>query len=228
MNPSGYTTIPDWMLDLDLDVHETIILAVIHGFSQDGESTFKGSWKYLAGKAKCSRRKVANTLVSLVEKKFIEKIDIDIRGIHLCEYKITDTCRMCIGSAPHAPGSASDAWGGAPHAPNNIDNNINISIESNKGKAKFQKPTIAEIDAYCAERGNTIDAEEFFNFYESKGWVIGKSPMKDWKACIRTWERNKRHSPSGAAPQRRKSVLDNNREVAENLIKMSLMMEETS
>lgn len=218
MSSNGYTTIPDWMLDLDLDVHETIILAVIHGFSQDGESTFKGSWKYLAGKAKCSRRKVANTLVSLVEKKFIEKIDIDIRGIHLCEYKITETCRMCTGSAPHAPG-------GAPHAPNNIDNNINISIESNKGKANFHKPTIAEIDAYCCERGNTIDAEEFFNFYESKGWVIGKSPMKDWKACIRTWERNKRQSPS--APNRRKSVLDNNREVAEQLMRMSMMMEET-
>lgn len=219
MSASGYTTIPDWMLSLDLDAHETIILAVIHGFSQDGESTFKGSWKYLAEKAKCSRRKVANTLVSLVEKKFIEKIDIDIRGIHLCEYKISPTCMMCMGGA-------CDALGGACGAPNNIEENISISIESNKGRAKFQKPTIPEIDAYCRERGNTIDAEEFFNFYESKGWVIGKSPMKDWKACIRTWERNKRQS-SFAAPQRKKSVLDNNREVAEQLIRMSMMAEET-
>lgn len=220
MSLKGYTTIPDWMLNLDLDVHETIILAVIHGFSQDGESTFKGSWKYLAGKAKCSRRKVANTLVSLVEKKFIEKIDIDIRGIHLCEYKVTDTCMMCMGGACGAPG-------GACGAPNNIIENIDIK-ESNKGKAKFQKPTIPEIDAYCRERGNSIDAEEFFNFYESKGWVIGKSPMKDWKACVNTWERNNRRQATPIAPQNRKrSVLDNNREVAEQLMRMSQMATET-
>ena len=53
MELKGYTNIPDWMLSLDLDVYETIILAVIFGFSQDGESTFAGSLKYLCKKAKC-------------------------------------------------------------------------------------------------------------------------------------------------------------------------------
>ena len=41
---------------------------------------------------------------------------------------------------------------------------------------------------YCEERGNGIDAQSFVDFYESKGWVVGKSPMKDWKAAVRTWE----------------------------------------
>ena len=71
MSFNGYTNIPDWMLSLELDVYETIILAVIYGFSQDGESTYKGTQQYLADKAKCSKRKVGNALVSLVEKKFI-------------------------------------------------------------------------------------------------------------------------------------------------------------
>ena len=53
---------------------------------------------------------------------------------------------------------------------------------------RFQKPTAEEIDAYCKERGNGIDARKFYDFYESKGWVVGKSPMKDWKAAVRTWE----------------------------------------
>lgn len=217
MMSSGYTTIPDWMLELDLDAHETIILAVIYGFSQDGESTYKGTQKYLAGKAKCSMRKVANALGSLVEKKLIEKIDIDIRGIHLCEYKVTNMCIMCKGVAPHAGGIA-------PRASNNIEDNININSESNKGRPKFQKPTIPEIAAYCMERGNNIDPEEFFNFYESKGWVIGKSPMKDWKACIRTWERNKRtpFAPRQAAPQRKKSAFEHNLEVADQMFGTNL------
>lgn len=55
---------------------------------------------------------------------------------------------------------------------------------------RFKKPTIEEIEAYCKERGNNIDAESFFDYYESKDWMIGKNRMKDWKAAIRTWEKN--------------------------------------
>ena len=72
--------------------------------------------------------------------------------------------------------------------------NININItnntltESNK-KARFKKPTIEEVKNYCILRNNNIDAESFIDFYESKNWQIGKNKMKDWKACIRTWER---------------------------------------
>lgn len=54
----------------------------------------------------------------------------------------------------------------------------------------FSKPSIDEIKNYCLERNNQINAEQFYDYYESKGWLIGKSKMKDWKAAIRTWERN--------------------------------------
>ena len=54
---------------------------------------------------------------------------------------------------------------------------------------RFSKPTPQEVQAYCDERENGISGEAFCDFYESKGWVIGKSPMKDWKAAVRTWEK---------------------------------------
>lgn len=56
----------------------------------------------------------------------------------------------------------------------------------------FAPPTVEEVDAYCRERENGIDAQEFVDFYTANGWVQGKQgkPIKDWKACIRTWERN--------------------------------------
>lgn len=57
--------------------------------------------------------------------------------------------------------------------------------------ARFQKPTIDEIRVYCSERNNGIIAESFYDFYESKGWKIGSSPMKDWKAAVRNWERKR-------------------------------------
>lgn len=66
-----------------------------------------------------------------------------------------------------------------------------------KTSKKFVKPTIEEIAAYCRERNNTIDAESFFNFYESKGWLVGKSPMKDWKAAVRTWEKSRQTTQTG-------------------------------
>lgn len=53
---------------------------------------------------------------------------------------------------------------------------------------RFSPPTVEEVRAYCKERGNQIDAQHFVDFYASKGWRVGNQPMKDWKACVRTWE----------------------------------------
>ncbi|MDT4761836.1 hypothetical protein [Sphaerochaeta sp. PS] len=57
-------------------------------------------------------------------------------------------------------------------------------------RPRFMKPTVEEIAAYCQERSNGIDAQEFFDSNETKGWLVGntKTPMKDWQAAIRTWE----------------------------------------
>lgn len=52
----------------------------------------------------------------------------------------------------------------------------------------FIPPTVEEVGAYCTERGNSVDPEAFVDFYASKGWMIGKNKMKDWKAAVRTWE----------------------------------------
>ncbi|MPM74523.1 hypothetical protein SDC9_121511 [bioreactor metagenome] len=56
------------------------------------------------------------------------------------------------------------------------------------GPRRFTKPTVDEIRVYCRERGNAIDAQRFFDFYEAKGWRVGSQPMKDWQAAVRTWE----------------------------------------
>lgn len=65
---------------------------------------------------------------------------------------------------------------------NRLDNNI-------EGKRKrFTPPTVSDVRAYCAERGNNVDAQRFVDFYTSNGWLVGKNHMKDWKAAVRTWE----------------------------------------
>jgi len=62
-----------------------------------------------------------------------------------------------------------------------------IDIESKSAK-RFVPPTLDEVSAYCKERNNHINPAKFIAFYESKGWMVGKNKMKDWKAAIRNWE----------------------------------------
>jgi hypothetical protein len=64
-------------------------------------------------------------------------------------------------------------------------------------QTKFIKPTIEEIEQYAAEKNLTVDANRFFDFYESKGWLVGKSPMKDWRAALRNWAKNNTGEKTG-------------------------------
>lgn len=71
----------------------------------------------------------------------------------------------------------------------NKDKDISFPPDGVKDSARAHHPTVEEVVAYCRERGNSVDAERFVDFYASKGWKVGNQPMKDWKACVRTWER---------------------------------------
>ena len=64
---------------------------------------------------------------------------------------------------------------------------------------RFTPPTLEEVEAYVCERGASVDAQKFIDFYTSKGWMIGKNPMKDWKAAVRTWE-NREDTDNSSKP----------------------------
>ncbi|MBF1026252.1 MAG: hypothetical protein HXK89_02505 [Lachnospiraceae bacterium] len=68
--------------------------------------------------------------------------------------------------------------------------------QAKEKRKRFSAPSVDEVRNYCRERGNSIDAETFVDFYASKGWKVGNSPMKDWQSAIRTWEKREcRASP---------------------------------
>lgn len=72
-----------------------------------------------------------------------------------------------------------------------IEKEIDSSAKNTTTKRKrFEKPTLSEIEQYCIERNNNVNAEQFYDYYESNGWKVGKNSMKDWKAAVRTWERS--------------------------------------
>ena len=55
--------------------------------------------------------------------------------------------------------------------------------------SRFSQPTVEQVQAYCTEKGYSLDAEHFVDYYTSNGWMVGKNRMKDWKAAVRTWSR---------------------------------------
>ncbi|WP_288190344.1 hypothetical protein [uncultured Veillonella sp.] len=83
----------------------------------------------------------------------------------------------------------------------------NIKKKSTRSKP-FVKPTREEVRAYCIERGNDIDPDKFYDYYESNGWMVGKSKMKDWKAAVRTWERNSKQWNLFSAPAKKSNAVD--------------------
>lgn len=78
-----------------------------------------------------------------------------------------------------------------------IEKEIHSSAKSTTTKRKrFEKPTLSQITQYCLERNNNVNAEQFYDYYESNGWKVGKNSMKDWKAAVRTWERSEYRKPN--------------------------------
>jgi hypothetical protein len=71
-----------------------------------------------------------------------------------------------------------------------MDGNAPAAPEPTTSQKRFQKPSLEEISRYCQERGNSVDPQRFLDYYESNGWKVGKNAMKDWRAAVRTWERN--------------------------------------
>ncbi len=70
------------------------------------------------------------------------------------------------------------------------ETDTNICVINKANRKRFTPPTREEVQEYCRERGNNVDVERFVDFYTAKGWMVGKNPMKDWKAAVRTWERS--------------------------------------
>ena len=76
----------------------------------------------------------------------------------------------------------------------------------------FKPPTIDEVRAYCIERRNRVDPEAWFNHYTSNGWMVGRTKMKDWRAAVRTWEKNnfsaKPKGPHSSTDYARDTLID--------------------
>ena len=199
VNKENYVVIQGWMLtDLQLKGNELLVYACIYGFTQHGNQVFSGSWQYLADWTNSTKRGVSNSLKSLVEKGYLEKVDKVINGVKFCEYRAKNFTRVM--NKIHE----GDEINSLPPSEENSPNNIEVNNLENKKEYKvFVKPSLDEVKAYCLERNKGVDAEKWYNHYSANGWMVGRTKMVDWKAAVRTWERsdsNGKHKSGNFTP----------------------------
>lgn len=165
--------------------NEMLLYALIYSYS-DGGSAFYGSTEYLAKRLGSSKSRIIKVLNEMVSKGLIIKKTSGRFNFYVTNFNYVCNTEEPTVSEQHPIRCQVDTENSVIPTPNNINNNIknNISV------TRFVKPKVEEIDSYCKERKNNVDAQQFFDYYESKGWKVGKSPMKDWKSAVRTWERN--------------------------------------
>ena len=156
-----------------------------------------------------------------IDKELYKEKDIDIDTLSLCEQKSLihdvweDAFDLITANVKKSLDNLVDEYGAAITKQAILDAKkqgkshikyvegvlknkmLEENIPANNSKRKrFVKPTLSEIEQYCIERNNNVNAEQFFDYYESNGWKVGKNSMKDWKAAVRTWERSEYRKPN--------------------------------
>lgn len=177
------------MVAKGLSGHTLVAFAIIHSYSQNGNGMFTGSAQTLADMVGCSLRTAKDILANLTADGHVTRTEYtDKRNVRRVAYQVV--CEV------------SEASEGQPAE--------QPKERSRKASGAFVAPTVEEVAAYCKERNNGIDAQYFVDRLTAAGWRLKNGqPVKDWRACIRTWEsfrRNNGNNGQNAAPKMRKAM----------------------
>jgi hypothetical protein len=223
---SYYVVIPMPVFeDKDLKANEKLLYGLISSLINKEGFCFASN-EFLSTKLNISKINISKTLKKMEEKGYIAMV-------YLRDGAIVKNRKIYIDSRLSQTITAIITNDNGAIIAN--DKEINKAIYSNRLNKKeiykekyFKKPTIEEVKSYCQERKNNVDAEKFYDFYESKGWMVGKNKMKDWQACVRTWESNYKDKPS--VETKEPTWVDKKIEIkqasADEELKMKAMLEE--
>lgn len=198
--------IEDWMIqERGLAGLDLLAFALVHGCTQKGEGCWYGGYDRLAERIGGKQRGTIMAINRLEEIGAVERFDAVIEG------KAKRAIRSLWNSAQNADAQNADAKNADAQNAEQTLQKMQLSTAKNAERSNsnniqtkkkvFIKPTIVEIEEFCKEHNYQVDAERFFNYYESKGWVVGKSPMKDWRSAVRTWVGNQKSSQPSSTPQ---------------------------
>lgn len=190
------------MHELELPLTAFALGCLIHGLSHRGKY---GGWciasrQYLADELRVNVSTIKRMLTALIDLELVERDDSTnylrttdawFDAVEIAAQDEPAEGKMSRGKMSR-PGAKEDE-GGRNLSHNNKSNR---RTPNTSGGGKFKKPTIEEVRVYFLDYGGTkgmnpaaceSQAERFVNYYESKGWKVGKAPMKSWQASVRNW-----------------------------------------
>ena len=200
----------DAMRDKNISLSARGLLGFMLSFSDDWVFSFDN----LVEQTGATRYETRSTLAELQSAGYVRISQTKTKNgkFSSCSYEVFE--KPCV-ELPHTEKPHTEIphteipYTVLPHTENRTLKNTNIKEyqikedqidKKNKRESRFIPPTVEEVSAYCQERGNTIDPEAFVAFYDSKGWKVGKNPMKNWKSAVITWE--KRQDKTKVRPER--------------------------
>ncbi|MCK5600472.1 helix-turn-helix domain-containing protein [Candidatus Pacearchaeota archaeon] len=177
----------------DLKASDKILFAVILDYQGNNADCWPGMTT-LTRKTGLAKQTVIRS-VKRLEKKGV--LAVDRRGKGKSNHYKTGTKSRPV---PKVDRSINGTIGGAKSRPKpvpKVDPNQTDLLNQTNTNKKFQKPTPSKVTEYAASIGFELDGQYFIDSYEAKGWMIGKSKMKDWKAAVRTWKNRKKEFNHG-------------------------------
>ena len=213
--------------ELGLSGKALLLYALIHGFSQDKSGGYSGRQDYLMEWLGCSRTALYRSIQELKKQGILQELVAENGQQILCttrqpcskmKHDVSKTNMPC-SKMKHEDVSKTNTpcfKNEHPTIYNNTDNTIYNYSCSRGPETPTTPPKVEEVEAYCGERGNDIDARRFVDYYAVSGWKRGGKPIEDWRALIRLWEQNGRANK--AAPVTETSAAGNgtNGEAAKN------------
>ena len=195
MSKPSYTVIPDSFLDYGLKLSETVALSVIHGFCQDGESGFRGSYSYLARKCMVSRLTAIRIVKRLTNKGFLRIEQNEVNGVKFNTIwtDLGGSIKMIpVVSEEHQGSIKMTPEGSIKMIPKNKDIENKEKERETHARKRFTPPTMSDVMEYYRTNGFQSSPGAFYDHFTQNGWKSRGTVISDWKAAARNWERRMR------------------------------------
>lgn len=190
INATNYIDIQGWMVtELGLRGKDLMTYAIVYGFSQDGRGWFCAGRRYIAEWLGCNAKTAGAILTRMTKSGLLKCEDAVTKNGKVHRYQAVE-----LGAKNALTKGENEPTRGEKRPRGRAKNAHITTKEDYKEELNniFTKPTVEEIDEYARSRNapSSFDAQYFFDYYESTGWMRGKSKMNDWKSTVRTWIKN--------------------------------------
>lgn len=193
-----YVNIQGWMRDdLGLTGNRLFAYAIVWGFSQDGESLYRGGYRYLSSWVGCGINTIRSLMSSLVDDGLIIKEEELLEGKTRVNFRVNVErakeqrgLQKLEGRPPKIGGDASKNWRGPIYKEGNKNMEYKEGVSRALGEPEFVPPTLQEVKDYVKSHDYHFDPIAFMAYYSNNGWTVRKGQrMKDWRIACVTFER---------------------------------------